>query len=1487
MSRKCLGKGSILSLDKEYVIQEEIGRGASCLVYDGFYIDSSDGRHRVRIKECFPYYITAERDSQGRIVPAESWKKAFEEAKDIFSDAYMRNTKIRNTMGLTNATVDPLWSKKENNTVYSVMSYIEGTDYRKYKENCLKDIFTRMKRLCKIIDGYHKEGCLHLDIKPENILIPSDTKEQIVLFDFDSLTELKNLRGENKVRLSCSEGFSAPELVQRDRKKICMTTDIYSIGAVIFYKIFGRTPEIRDRRWNARYDYATIEFPDKRYQPKLFQKLTEFFYKTLSPTVSLRYQNMNDAIAVLEELEKLSDVEGVMLLNSFSYNFSQFVGREEEFLKIKNTLDKKDVVFLSGMGGIGKTELARKFANKYQDQFNRIVFLRFADSIMKTVCSDELVIANCDREKQESFSDFYKRKIASLKKNVGNDDLIILDNFDKKNKDHAIEEDEHLNDLLNCGCKLLVTTREDFWEEYSYSQIDIGPLENDLECKALFQKNNSKEYLENEWEAIGELFNLFENHTMVIALFAKYLLHTEQMPSELLHQLRRKEGMANAINPPVRHNKDDMRKERQIYIHLEMLFDLSDFTELEEEIMRSLSSLGAIRIKKSIFVQYFKSYSGIKEHLENLVERGWIEYDVKTDKISLHQIILDLVYNSLKPTSKNCPNITRSMTSYFKRKEENSVDIENRRKLAEYFIERMGGSDLLLVELYYEYCRNIKHEEKILKRAQQICIGVDSFESDIWLVKIHHFEIKAFIQKINWQDLEDEQMERALNDVYDKVFGLERDIFANLRNAILRKEAISKRADGIVLPEIKDREQLEISDVKQFIQEIKERKKEYDKINRAVFENYIENGYPLAHYVDDALVRLYLETANAVEMLGNEICGECFLLEEPVYSGMVSIYHDAEQIYLYTCKLAEQEFISYEVKKDVYEKLMEFYSEGEFQYFFRSACVGDERKKVYYSEKLTALSSENSWYLNKEIISYMDAADQAWWNGKYEDALALCQKAIERKKGYVVDIQCKMSRVYIELKEYEKAETVLLEALRKAMECDICGVLERMVELYEAWENTKKVVEYCERIIQNQKYLAEGGNIEAITRVLTFSIKKAKWEGSGEIRLKEKEYLMWNKYFRILNNCRVLEVMLVDAYREYAKYCWEIGQPEEALELLFSAAEKYRKEFGQNSSARELYECILRDERFWKIRKDIYVRSALGNAENYLETEDEWEATRLCRYAEELLKEDVPDSDYIEAVLRKVEVDIYRHFGYYSEHYENGEHDEYINKLKQCNYYLLTERKLEERDNSYSAFDAWKDAVDGYMYIDNYDMAKQCLKRMEQEAERDGGMPCFQTYYSKCFELDRKEEAKERLIYHTKALYGKLIQYVQCDTVRVDDPLCLQVLETVRDNAFEYKAYDTALYVGLLSVSFLLDEQWMSKMQVEEDLPEDEIRLKDYVSRMKEIFPQKIDKNKLDEILHWIDKMMERIEGNTEFKEFYTKLSEIGKRYRTEQVEFK
>lgn len=94
--------------------------------------------------------------------------------------------------------------------------------------------------------------------------------------------------------------------------------------------------------------------------------------------------------------------------------------------------------------------------------------------------------------------------------------------------------------------------------------------------------------------------------------------------------------------------------------------------------------------------------------------------------------------------------------------------------------------------------------------------------------------------------------------------------------------------------------------------------------------------------VDDGLVRLFLETADALETLGNHICEEWPLVEEPVFPGLAGIYYDAEKIYLYACKLAEQEFIGYEVKIDVYKKLEDFYTEDIYIYGLRTACVGNK-----------------------------------------------------------------------------------------------------------------------------------------------------------------------------------------------------------------------------------------------------------------------------------------------------------------------------------------------------------------------------------------------------------------------------------------------------------------------------------------------------------------------------------------------------------------
>lgn len=1528
-TRTPLKEGTILQLDKNYVIQEEIGRGASCLVYDAYYTDS--GKHRVRIKECFPYHIKATRNPASHIIPAKGREAQFEAAKTAFSDAYKRNTELRNREGLINATIDSKWMHAQNNTIYSIMGYIEGTDYQKFTEGCLKDIFTRMKRLCKLLAGYHKNGYLHLDIKPGNILIPSDTKEQIVLFDFDSLLRIEDLKNGDEIHLSCSPGFSAPELVQGDAGRIGATADIFSIGAVIFYKIFAKTPGAWDLAWNAAYDFSAIAFADDRYQPKLFPKLTEFFHKTFSAAV-LRYQTMEEVTAALQELEKLSDVEGVMLLHNFSYKFPQFVGRREELLQIWDNFQETDTVFLSGMGGIGKTELARKFASQYQNQFNRIVFLRFAGTVMDTLCSNELMIAGCGIEEQEPLADFYARKLTCLRQNASKDDLILLDNFDHKDGGPAIEEDEHLNDLLNCGCKVLITSRESFWGEYDYTQIEIQPLKDSQECTALFQRNNSNEYPPTEWEAIHQLFDLLERHTMTISLLAKYLLHTAQKPSSLLQQMKQKEGITSTEALPVRHNKDEMRKERRIYAHLQILFDLSGFTRLERELMGSLSLLGPIRIQKAAFLQYFKPtknsiFSDVEEQLENLIQHGWIEWDVKTDKISLHQIILDLAYHTLHPTTENCPHIVRSMASYFKEEEPSRIQRENRRRLAAYFIDRIQGADLQLAKLYYTYCHYIQADSRILAQAKQICRDIHSYESTLLAVKLCHLEIAFLIHQREWIELlnEEEQMEQAFQDVYQQVLQLEKEIWANLRSAILLRTAPSLYTQQVLASAMPQR-------------------------------LLIENEHPLAPYVNDTLVRLLLETADAVETLGNRICEECMLLDEPVFSGLNSIYQDAEQIYLYTCKLAKQEFISYHVKNDLYIKMIDFYAEDDFSRLYRCAFIGNQSKSAYYSEKLhevNAVLTNAKEMFHSHETSYLEAGHQARQNQRHEDAIALYQKALEKDEYPAEDIRYEIGRSYLELQEYEKAETLLLDVLRieEAKKQNTICTLERLVELYERQGIGEQVIAYCERMIHSQASLAAKGDSTAIARMLVFEMKKARWEGGGEIQHKENKYLAWEAYFQMLDACPEPDPILVPAYCDYAAYCRETGQPGHVLTLLFSAAEKYQKRF-HDAEARKLYDCIIKnccweniceeashkdfrqedtrkegssEDCHWEnIRKDLYIRAVLQEAELLCEGQDTAkEALDLCRYAEKLIEEGTPDMEYLEAFLYHIEANIYQHSQ------ADYNYDLYKSKARQCNYYLLTERWLEEHRNLRDAIEEWKDTANDYIHLDNSAMAKRCLERMEAEAEKKGNMSDYLNYYSACFAWIQMDPDQKELPAYTKALYHKLAQSIHCNAETVDDTLCLRALEVIQKNAFAYGAYGSALYAGLLSASILLDEQWARKAELAEELPEelpekqagkllereiqtgvtqegnspettaqenknaDNIEQKwvllqeKYISKIEDIFPENAADEKLDGFIQLIGQTMAGIEGHAEFEKLYAALSRIEKRYRTAQIDFK
>ena len=75
MIRLPLDKGNVVQLNnQQYNIEAVIGDGATCIVYSAYYLDSMRLKHRVNLKECYPYHAAVERGDQALIWKDEKEK---------------------------------------------------------------------------------------------------------------------------------------------------------------------------------------------------------------------------------------------------------------------------------------------------------------------------------------------------------------------------------------------------------------------------------------------------------------------------------------------------------------------------------------------------------------------------------------------------------------------------------------------------------------------------------------------------------------------------------------------------------------------------------------------------------------------------------------------------------------------------------------------------------------------------------------------------------------------------------------------------------------------------------------------------------------------------------------------------------------------------------------------------------------------------------------------------------------------------------------------------------------------------------------------------------------------------------------------------------------------------------------------------------------------------------------------------------------------
>ena len=636
-SRTALKRGTVLRFSDgyEYTITDELARGGSSLVYNAFYLDNLGEKKSVRIKECYPFKCSLLRDASGALLAPAAEEDLFEQSKQKLRRAYQLGNDFFSTDGLTNLTANTYNIFEANNTLYVVSAYAQGQElsYRRYP--AVKDSIAAVKSTANAISKIHNKGYLYLDIKPGNILTLEGTTELIQLFDFDTVVPIANIT-EFGDKISYTRGFAALELQSADYQRIGKHTDVYGIGALLFYMLFDRVPDAFDCEADAQYDFSRSKLSGGSYQDALAFRLTEFFHHTLADFYLDRFSNMETVAEKLSELQDLADLSLRYIVSSKISTSGLFLGRETEARWIQERLTGSTAGcgFVVGMGGIGKSTLVRHCIRQ-SDRLDSVLYLDYLGSIEKTICDDYAVHINAvQKDASETDTAYFDRKLGVLRE-LGRDKncVLVIDNY-------TGDGSSAFPKLMQLGWRVLFLTRDRPLAE-GYDTLEIGPIsEGDL--LTLFCKNIGHELNEEERRSAASIIRDVGGHTLVIELIAKQI--GSPVCSLSISQAARiaaNSGFSNIAAEKIGYLRDNVLYQNTIKQIISGLFHAETLPESQRTILKMLSLFGRTGVSVDGLCEMLALKN--REDISALYHPGWIY--VEDAVITMHPVIEEVVSN--------------------------------------------------------------------------------------------------------------------------------------------------------------------------------------------------------------------------------------------------------------------------------------------------------------------------------------------------------------------------------------------------------------------------------------------------------------------------------------------------------------------------------------------------------------------------------------------------------------------------------------------------------------------------------------------------------------------------------------------------------------------------------------------------------------------------------------------------------------------------
>ncbi|WP_295362942.1 serine/threonine-protein kinase [uncultured Pseudoramibacter sp.] len=183
--------------------------------------------------------------------------------------------------------------EQNDKAFFIVQEYVKGKSFQKIVKESGRvsedTVLLWMQDVAKIIEAVHNEGFLHLDIKPDNIIIQGDGKAKLI--DFGVAQKLEK-RSDGAGGIFGSRYYTAPERLRGEPNDY--RTDVFGYGATFYFLVTGeRPPAIKPN------DEAPITIMKRKLASVQSPVIRFILQNCISFNPDRRYQNFRDIHSAL------------------------------------------------------------------------------------------------------------------------------------------------------------------------------------------------------------------------------------------------------------------------------------------------------------------------------------------------------------------------------------------------------------------------------------------------------------------------------------------------------------------------------------------------------------------------------------------------------------------------------------------------------------------------------------------------------------------------------------------------------------------------------------------------------------------------------------------------------------------------------------------------------------------------------------------------------------------------------------------------------------------------------------------------------------------------------------------------------------------------------------------------------------------------------------------------------------------------------------